>query len=57
MILANQLSVIKDHEDACVVASTLNYGIKTLITRNKKDFKHSSLPLYLTEEALVLIPS
>ena len=48
----------KDFEDAMqiVAAESLN-NIKGIITRNKKDFKHSSLPLYLTEEALVLIPS
>ena len=46
----------KDFEDAMqIVAAESVADIKGIITRNKKDFKHSSLPLYLPLEALALL--
>ena len=46
----------KDFEDAMqIVAAESVHEIKGIVTRNKKDFKHSSLSLYLPEEALALL--
>ena len=48
----------KDFEDAMqiVAEESLLNDIKGIITRNKKDFSHSSLPLFMPKEALALIP-
>jgi predicted nucleic acid-binding protein len=46
----------KDFEDAMqIVAAESLEDIEGIITRNKKDFKHSSLPLYLPKEALAFL--
>jgi|SRR5882757_1934316 len=47
----------KDFEDAMqIVAAESLKNIKGIITRNKKDFKHASLPLYMPQEALAFLP-
>ncbi len=49
-------SVHKDFEDAMqIVAAESLHEIKGVITRNKRDFKHATIPLYMPEEALLLI--
>ena len=49
-------SAHKDFEDAMqIVAAESVHEINGIVTRNKKDFRHSSLPLYLPEEALILV--
>ena len=43
-----------DFEDALQYFSAKKYGANAIITRNKKDFKPSDLPLYLPDEYLAL---
>ena len=40
----------KDYEDAVQNQSALLEGVDCIVTRNKKDFKNSSLPIYTIEE-------
>ena len=49
-------SAHKDFEDAMqIVAAESVHDINGIVTRNKKDFRLSSLPLYLPGEALLLV--
>lgn len=41
-----------DFEDALQYYSAVNAGASIIITRNKKDFSHSSLPVYTPDEFL-----
>ena len=45
-------SVFPDFEDALQYHSALKAGATVIITRNKKDFRFSSLPVYTPEEYL-----
>lgn len=45
-------SPIKDFEDAVQFYTALKAGAENLITRNTKDFKKSSIPVYTPEEYL-----
>lgn len=45
-------SPIKDFEDAVQYYTALKGGAKNIITRNTKDFKKSTLPVYTPEEYL-----
>ena len=45
-------SVFSDFEDALQYYSALKAGASEIITRNKKDFRFSSLPVYTPEEYL-----
>ena len=47
-------SDFKDFEDALQYFSAKKCGAEAIITRNKKDFKTSELPLYLPTEYLAL---
>ncbi len=47
-------SDFKDFEDAMQYFSAKKCGAEAIITRNKKDFKTSELPLYLPTEYLAL---
>lgn len=53
LLLAAALTNFKDYEDAvqfqCAASIT---GIDGIITRNKKDFKHSTIPVFSPEEVL-----
>lgn len=53
MLVNATISKIKDYEDAvqfqCAASIT---GIDGIITRNKKDFKHSTIPVFSPEEVL-----
>lgn len=40
----------KDYEDATQNATALNAGSNCIVTRNKKDFKDSSLSVYTVDE-------
>lgn len=46
------VSEFKDFEDAIQYYVALNNGIKTLITRNLKDYKHSKISVYTAEDYL-----
>ncbi len=39
-----------DFEDACLYEGAVRAGAKAIITRNKKDFAASSIPVYTCEE-------
>ena len=47
-------SDFKDFEDALQYFSAKKCGAEAIITRNKKDFKASELPLYQPTEYLAL---
>jgi predicted nucleic acid-binding protein len=53
MLIQATASKIDDFEDAVqfACASTI-IGINGIITRNKKDFKHSTIPIFAPEEVL-----
>lgn len=48
-------SEIKDIEDAYQYFSALESDSSAIITRNKKDFKNSSIPVYTAEEYLHIL--
>ena len=48
-------SNFNDFEDAVQYYSALNHKCDTIITRNKKDFKNSEIPVMTPEEFLVSI--
>ncbi len=50
-------SEFKDFEDALQHYTVADNGLDCLITRNKRDFKHSVLPLYTAEEYLSALPA
>ena len=52
MVLETLKSDWADYEDALQHASALNNNVDCIVTRNKKDFKDSSLPIYTPEELL-----
>lgn len=45
-------SGFEDFEDALQYYTAVEHGLDGFITRNKRDFKHSALPLYTAEEYL-----
>ena len=45
----------KDFEDSAQYHSALEVSVDCIVTRNPKDFEHSSLPVYTPEEFLKLI--
>jgi predicted nucleic acid-binding protein len=47
-------SDFKDFEDAIQYYTTINHGIKYLITRNKEDYKKATIFIYTAEEYLKL---
>ncbi len=53
MLVNATISKIKDYEDAvqfqCAASIT---GIDGIVTRNKKDFKYSTIPVFTPEEVL-----
>lgn len=48
-------SDMTDYEDAVMVESALRSGIDCIVTRNIKDYIHSSLPVYLPSDFFKLI--
>lgn len=44
-----------DFEDALQYAAAEDAGVDALITRNKRDYQKSSLPVYTAEEILRLV--
>ncbi len=48
-------SEFKDFEDAIIYYSAINNRADMIITRNKKDFKNSKLPVLTPEELLAMI--
>lgn len=47
-------SEFKDFEDAIQYHTALSNNLDAIITRNKRDFKKSNIPVYTTEEYLEL---
>ena len=47
----------KDYEDATQNATALKAETDCIVTRNKKDFSESSLPIYTPAELLELLSS
>ena len=45
----------KDYEDAVQNASAIKANADCIVTRNKKDFKDSTLPIYTVEELLEVL--
>lgn len=45
-------SDMSDYEDALIAFSAQSAGVDVLVTRNKKDFKHSPVPVLTPEEFL-----
>jgi predicted nucleic acid-binding protein len=45
-------SIFEDFEDAIQNLIAIRYNCQAIITRNIKDYKHSSLPVYTTEQYL-----
>ena len=45
-------SEFKDFEDAIQYYSAIENGVKIIITRNQKDFKHSKIPVLTAKEYL-----
>lgn len=45
-------SAMDDYEDALIACSAQSAGIDLIITRNKKDFRHSPVPALTPEEFL-----
>lgn len=45
----------KDYEDALQYSSALLCGADNIITRNKKDFELSTLPVYTAEEYMNIL--
>ncbi len=55
IILENALSKkFKDFEDAVIHESAVHMGADSIVTRNLKDFKHATLPVYEPLELLCL---
>ena len=55
-IIINALnSNIKDFEDAVQIESAIGQNIRTVITRNKDDFKKSGLKIYYPTEFIMLL--
>ncbi|BAO54389.1 type II toxin-antitoxin system VapC family toxin [Nonlabens marinus] len=53
MLLNATISKISDYEDAVQFECAASIkGINGIITRNKKDFKHSTIPVFAPEEVL-----
>lgn len=53
MLLNATTSKINDYEDAVQFECAASIkGINGIITRNKKDFKHSTIPVFAPEEVL-----
>jgi len=48
-------SDFSDFEDSVVHESARRYGIDGIVTRNRKDFKHSKIPVYDPEELLKIV--
>ena len=48
-------SDFKDIEDAFQYYSAVEFGINTIVTRNKKDYKTSSIPIFTPTEFLAAI--
>ena len=48
-------SDIPDFEDAVLVESAIREGIDAIVTRNKKDFKNSPVPVYTPVEFLLML--
>ena len=48
---------MKDYEDATQNATALKAEADCIVTRNKKDFSESSLPVYAPAELLELLSS
>lgn len=48
-------SGFKDYEDAVQYQSALHSGLNGILTRNKKDFKKSNMPVYTPNELLKAI--
>ena len=44
-----------DFEDAVLIASAYHAGMDSLVTRNPRDFKNSSLPIHAPEELLKIL--
>ena len=49
------LSEISDYEDAVMVETAIRSGVDCIITRNKKDYTKSSVPVYDPKEFLNFI--
>lgn len=49
------LSDISDYEDAVMVETAIRTEMSCIITRNKKDYLKSNVPVYLPEEFLQMI--
>ena len=45
-------STMKDYEDAIMVQTALRIGADCIVTRNLKDYKLSTLPVFSPEEFL-----
>ena len=45
----------KDYEDATQNQSAINAGADCIVTRNKKDFKSSTLPIYTVKELIEIL--
>lgn len=55
MVLDTLNSEWADYEDALQNATALCNGVDCIVTRNKKDFEKSSLPIYTPEELLEVL--
>jgi predicted nucleic acid-binding protein len=50
-------SQLSDYEDAVMVETALRSGMDCIVTRNKRDYKASPVPVYTPTEFLKLLPS
>lgn len=56
-VLNNLTTDWKDYEDALQYNSALAYEADCIVTRNKKDYERSSLPVYTADEYISLLNS
>lgn len=50
------LARFADFEDAVLNEAAQHAGVQCIVTRNMKDFKHATLPVYLPDELLAILP-
>lgn len=51
------LADFNDFEDAVIHEAACHVGVEAIITRNKKDFKKSRIPVYSAEEMEKIVTS
>ena len=55
MLQAAEALPLKDYEDAVQLASALAAGLEVIVTRDLRDYKNSSLPVFSPDDFLTLL--